>query len=91
MFRASQISESLRTELDILLATTNAEEELLQRDTEVKFAATSAAFKQMQFYRRQRKDILRRLIKEKREYVQILKDKIAELDADGKESPSSSS
>jgi L-lactate utilization protein LutB len=64
-----------------MLATTNAEEELLQRNSEVRFAATSAAFKQMQFYRRQRKDILQRLIKEKKEYIEMLKDKIAEIGA----------
>lgn len=80
LFRAGQISESLQAELDIILATTNAEEELAHRNAEVKYAATSAAFKQMQFYRRQRKEILQKLIKEKKEYIEILKQKIAEYD-----------
>ena len=73
LFRAGQISESLQAELDIILATTNAEEELAHRNAEVKYAATSAAFKQMQFYRRQRKEILQKLIEEKKEYIEKAK------------------
>lgn len=80
LYRAGQISESLQAEMDIILATTNAEEELARKHAEVKVAATSAAFKQMQFYRRQRKEILQKLIKEKKEYIEILKQKIAEYD-----------
>ena len=80
LWKPSQLSDALQTELDIILATTNAEEELAQRRTELKCASTSATFKQIQFYRRQRKEILRRLIQEKKEYIEILKQKIAELD-----------
>jgi hypothetical protein len=79
---AGQISESLQAELDIILATTNAEEELSHRKAEVTVAGTSAAFKQMQYYRRQRKEILQNLIQEKREYIELLKQKIAEYDDD---------
>jgi topoisomerase IA-like protein len=78
--RAGQISESLQTELDIVLATTNAEEQLAQRQAELTIAGTSASFKQLQHYRRQRKEILQRLIKEKREYIELLKQKIASYD-----------
>ena len=80
LYRAGQISESLQAEMDIILATTNAEEELARKNAEVKVAATSAAFKQMQFYRRQRKEILQKLIREKKEYIELLKQKIAEYD-----------
>jgi hypothetical protein len=90
LFRAGQISESLQTELEILLATTNAEEQLAHRRAEVTVAGTSATFKQLQFYRRQRKEILQRLIKEKREYIGLLKDKIAQYDKPGGRVASSS-
>lgn len=80
LYKPTQLSDALQAELDIILATTNAEEELAQRKTEVKCASTSATFKQIQFYRRQRKQILQQLIKEKKEYIEILKQKIAELD-----------
>ena len=90
LFRAGQLAESLQAELDIILATTNAEEELAHRHAEVKFAATSATFKQMQFYRRQRKEILRKLIKEKKEYIEILKQNIAEYDHKGRSMESDS-
>jgi beta-glucosidase-like glycosyl hydrolase len=79
-FKASQVSESLQTELDILLATTNAEEQLARRQAELTIAGTSASFKQLQYYRRQRKEILQRLIQEKRDYILLLKQKIAEFD-----------
>lgn len=79
-FHAEAIADSLQAELDIIAATTNAEEELHARNTEVRCAATSAAFKQMQVYRRRRKEILKRLIKEKKEYIEMLKDKINEVD-----------
>jgi hypothetical protein len=79
--RAGQISESLQAELDLMLATTNAEEELAHHKAEVTVAGTSAAFKQLQFYRRQRKEILQQLIREKREYIELLKQRIAECDA----------
>lgn len=80
LYRAGALSESLQAELDIILATTNAEEELAHRNAEIKCAATSATFKQIQYYRRQRKEILRKLIKEKKDYIEILKQKIAEYD-----------
>ena len=79
---AGAISDSLQAELDIILATTNAAENLYSKQTEVKCAATSAACKQMQIYRKRRKEILHRLIKEKKEYIEILKRKIEELDAE---------
>jgi phosphoglycerate dehydrogenase-like enzyme len=80
LLHAGQISESLQAELDIIVATTNAEEQLAQRRAEVTIAGTSASFKQLQYYRRQRKEILQKLIKEKREYIELLKQKIAEYD-----------
>lgn len=86
LFKPTQLSDALQAELDIILATTNAEEELAQRKTEIKCASTSASFKQIQFYRKQRKQILQQLIKEKREYIQILKQKIADLDTRGTKS-----
>ena len=79
-FHAEAIADSIRTELEIIASTTNAEEQLAAKNTEVRCAATSAAFKQMQVYRRNRKEILRRLIKEKKEYIEMLKNKIAEVD-----------
>ena len=79
---AGAISESLQNELDIILATTNAAEDVAFRNAEVRCAATSAAYKQMQIYRRKRKELLQRLIKEKKEYIEILKKKIQELDDD---------
>ena len=85
--RAGILSESLQAELDLAFATTKAEEELISRQTEVKCASTSAEYKQMQMYRRQRKELLQKLIQEKKEYIQILKQKIAEVD----ELPDSSS
>lgn len=86
LYKPTQLSDALQAELDIILATTNAEEELAQRKTEVKCASTSATFKQIQFYRRQRKQILQQLIKEKKEYIEILKQKIADLDSKNAES-----
>ena len=80
-FHAEAIADSLQTELEIIAATTNAEEQLAAKNTEVRCAATSAAFKQMQVYRRNRKEILRKLIKEKKEYIQLLQNRIAEIDA----------
>ena len=80
-FHADAIAESIQTELEIIAATTNAEEELAAKNTEVRCAATSAAFKQMQVYRRNRKEILKRLIREKKEYIKLLQNKIAEVDA----------
>ena len=85
LYKPTQLSDALQAELDIILATTNAEEELSQRKTEIKCASTSATFKQIQFYRRQRKQILQQLIKEKKEYIEILKQKIAELDSKNEE------
>ena len=79
-FHAEAIAESIQTELEIIAATTNAEEQLAAKNTEVRCAATSAAFKQMQVYRRNRKEILKKLIKEKKEYIELLKKRIAEVD-----------
>ena len=79
-FHAEAIAESIQTELEIIAATTNAEEELAAKNTEVRCAATSAAFKQMQVYRRNRKEILRKLINEKKEYIKLLKNRIREVD-----------
>jgi len=81
LFHADAIVDSIQTELEIIAATTNAEEELTAKNTEVRCAATSAAFKQMQVYRRNHKEILRRLIREKKEYIKLLKNRIAEVDA----------
>lgn len=77
---SSIISDSLKAEIDLTYATTKAHEELSARKTEVKCAATSAAYKQMQMYRRQRKEILKKLIQEKKDYISLLKQKIEELD-----------
>jgi hypothetical protein len=71
----------LQTELEILLSTTNAEEQLAHRRAEVTVAGTNATFKQLQFYRRQRKELLQQLIKEKREYIELLKEKISQSES----------
>ena len=70
----------MKKEIETALETTRAEEELAARRAEVQCASSSATLKQIQFYTRQRKEILRRLIKEKKEYIQLLKQKIAELE-----------
>lgn len=79
-FHAEAIAESLQAELEFIAKTTTAEEELAARNTEVRVAATSAAFKQMQTYRRTRKEILHKLIKEKKDYIELLKKRIEEAD-----------
>ena len=79
-FHAEAIADSIQTELEIIAATTNAEEQLAAKNTEVRCAATSAAFKQMQVYRRNLKEILLKLIKEKKEYIELLKKRIAVVD-----------
>ena len=76
---ADLYSESLQTELEIVISTTNAEEELASKYTEVHCAASSAAYKQMNHYKKHRKDILNCLIKEKKEYLELLKERAKKL------------
>lgn len=75
-------TEALRTELNVALTTTDAEEKFAQQQAELRCAATSAAYKQMQMYRHQRKETLQKLIKEKKEYIELLKQRIAEYPED---------
>ncbi|KAH0790805.1 hypothetical protein GPJ56_005226 [Histomonas meleagridis] len=81
LLKAEELNENLQTEIEFIMATTNAEEELTKRKTEIQCASTSAIYKQIQLYSARRKEILRELIKAKKEYIEALKQKIREYDA----------
>ena len=81
LYKANELNDTLQTEIEIIMATTNGEEELSKRKTEIQNASTTAIYKQVQLYTAQRKEILKKLIKAKKDYIEVLKQKIKELDA----------